>query len=54
LKPVLARMTAEVTLHVVEGADHSLNRGRRAQNYDDVLDVVSGWMTVTAERSRRD
>jgi predicted alpha/beta-hydrolase family hydrolase len=54
LKPVLARMTADVTLHVVERGDHSLSRGKGAQNYDDVLDVVSGWMTATADRFRAD
>jgi len=48
LKPVLARMAGDVTLHVVERADHSLTRGKGPQNYDDVLDVVSGWMKTTA------
>ena len=48
LKPVVARMAADVTLHVVERADHSLTRGRGPQNYDDVLDVISGWMYATA------
>jgi len=48
LKPVLARMAGDVTLHVVERADHSLTRGKGPQNYDDVLDVVSGWMQTTA------
>lgn len=51
LKPVLARMTADVTLHVVDRADHSLNvRGRSPQSHDDVLDVVSGWMKVIADQ----
>ena len=49
LRPVLARMAADVTLHVVERADHSLTRGRGPQNYDDVLDVISGWMNRTAD-----
>src|SRR5687768_1613398 len=48
LKPVLARMAGDVTLHVVERADHSLTRGKGPQNYDDVLDFVSGWMKTTA------
>jgi predicted alpha/beta-hydrolase family hydrolase len=47
LRPVLARMTAEVTLHVVPRADHSLTRGKGPQNYDDVLDVISGWMNTS-------
>ena len=49
LAPVLARMTADVTLHVVRGGDHSLGvRGKRPPGYDEVLDVVSGWMKTTA------
>jgi predicted alpha/beta-hydrolase family hydrolase len=46
LAPVIATMTAPVTLHVVPGGDHSLtvrSRGREAV-YDEVADVVSGWM----------
>ena len=50
LKPVLARMAADVTLHVVERADHSLTRGKGPQNYDDVLDVISGWMKTVRLR----
>jgi len=46
LKPVLARMTADVVLHVVPRADHSLARGRGPQNYDDVLDVIGSWMST--------
>jgi predicted alpha/beta-hydrolase family hydrolase len=54
LKPVLARMTADVTLHVVHRADHSLNvRGRKPQIYDDVLDVVGSWMKTTAVHRRQ-
>jgi uncharacterized protein len=53
LKPVLARMTADVTLHVVHRADHSLNvRGRQPQGYDDVLEVIAGWMKTAASRHR--
>ena len=52
LKPVLARMTADVVLHVVHRADHSLARGRGPQNYDDVLDVISGWMSTKVVRPR--
>ena len=49
LAPVLARMAAAVTLHVVRGGDHSLGvRGQRPPRYDDVLDVISGWMRSTA------
>ena len=49
LAPVLARMAADVTLHVVRGGDHSLGvRGQRPPRYDDVLDVISGWMKTIA------
>jgi predicted alpha/beta-hydrolase family hydrolase len=55
LKPVLARMAADVTLHVVRGGDHSLNVGRqRAQAHDAVLDVISSWMkTMAATAAQR-
>ena len=53
LKPVLARMTADVTLHVVRRADHSLSvRGRSPQSHDEVLDVIGAWMSTTAARAR--
>jgi uncharacterized protein len=49
LAPVLARMTADVTLHVVRGGDHSLAvRGTRPPGYDEVLDAISGWMKTIA------
>ena len=47
LQPVLARMTNDVTLHVVRGGDHSLSVGRqRPQSYDAVLDAIGGWMEI--------
>ena len=46
LKPVLKTMKADVTLHVVEGGDHSLTvRGRKGAGVQDaVLDVVAAWI----------
>ena len=45
LTPVVARMTAPVTVHVVEGGDHSFTVGRtpRETVLDRVADVVAGW-----------
>ena len=57
LAPVTATMKADVTLHVVEGGDHSLNvtrPGRKApaaeDRYAQVLDVVAGWMESVSGR----
>jgi predicted alpha/beta-hydrolase family hydrolase len=46
LKPVIETMRAPVTLHVVEGGDHSLGvRGRTPdQTRAPVLDVIAKWM----------
>jgi predicted alpha/beta-hydrolase family hydrolase len=46
LKPILSTLKAEVTLHVVEGGDHSLTvRGKKGAGvHDAVLDVVAAWM----------
>jgi predicted alpha/beta-hydrolase family hydrolase len=46
LRPVIETMTAQVTLHVVAGGDHSLGvRSRKKDEaYGEVLDVVVGWM----------
>jgi predicted alpha/beta-hydrolase family hydrolase len=49
LQPVLKTMSAAVTLHVVEGGDHSLAVRQRAgggrQPIDDaVVDVIAGWI----------
>jgi predicted alpha/beta-hydrolase family hydrolase len=45
LKPVIATMRAPVTLHVVDGGDHSfaVSRTPREQVLDGVADVVIGW-----------
>ena len=45
LTPVVARMTAPVTVHVVEGGDHSFAVGRtpRETVLDQVADVVAAW-----------
>lgn len=42
----VALMRAPVTLHIVEGGDHSLTvRGRRPADDDGVIfDVIAGWM----------
>jgi predicted alpha/beta-hydrolase family hydrolase len=46
LEPVIATMTAQVTLHVVRGGDHSLTvRGRKKDDaFADVLDVTAAWI----------
>jgi len=46
LRPVIATMKAEVTLHVVAGGDHSLAvRGRKKDEaFADVLDTTAGWL----------
>jgi predicted alpha/beta-hydrolase family hydrolase len=46
LRPVLKTMTSAVTLHVVDGGDHSLTvRGPRGKRVlDDVGHVVSAWV----------
>jgi hypothetical protein len=43
-------MKADVTLHVVAGADHSLAvRGKKKDDaFRDVLDVVAGWCSGRA------
>lgn len=53
LRPVLESMTAAVTLHVVDGGDHSLNvRGRpRDDVYSEVLDVTARWVIARARHS---
>ena len=45
LKPVIATMRANVTLHVVAGGDHSLAvRGKKKDEaFQEVLDVVARW-----------
>lgn len=49
LQPVLKTMTAPVTLHVVQGGDHSLTvRGARGKGVlDGVADVVGAWVRET-------
>ena len=51
LRPVLRTLSAPVTLHVVEGGDHSLTtRGRRPAGggtYATVLDTVAAWIQRT-------
>lgn len=45
LRPVLATMHAQVTLHVVEGGDHSFAvRGRKKEEiYDGLVEAVAAW-----------
>jgi uncharacterized protein len=47
LKPVIATMSAKVTLHVVPGGDHSLAvRGKKKDEaFNDALDVVAHFFT---------
>ena len=48
LRPVVKTMTAQVTLHVVAGGDHSLSvRGRR-DVLPQVCDVVADWIVNSA------
>jgi len=49
LRPVVETMRAGVTLHVVEGGDHSLAVARSSgtaqkQVYEHVLDTIAAWM----------
>ena len=46
LRPVVATMKADTTLHVVPGGDHSLTvRGRKKDEiFEGVLDVVASWI----------
>jgi predicted alpha/beta-hydrolase family hydrolase len=50
LQPFLDAMNADVTLHVVAGADHSLAvRGRKgADAQEAVLEVIARWITTIA------
>jgi predicted alpha/beta-hydrolase family hydrolase len=54
LRPVIETMRAAVTLHVVEGGDHSLAaRGRRKDDaLDDVADVIANWIVSPAGAKR--
>ena len=55
LKPVIATMTAKVTLHVVAGGDHSLTvRGKKKDEaFQDVLDVVASFTSSRTSAERR-
>jgi predicted alpha/beta-hydrolase family hydrolase len=55
LKPVIATMTAKVTLYVVAGGDHSLAvRGKRKDEaFQDVLDVVASFTSSRISPARR-
>jgi predicted alpha/beta-hydrolase family hydrolase len=48
LEPILAGVTAPVTLHVVEKGDHSLVPSRRAdviaRTYSEIQDVIADWI----------
>jgi uncharacterized protein len=50
LSPVVARMTAAVTLHVVEGGDHSfaVSRTPAPTVLDGVADVIARWVADLA------
>jgi predicted alpha/beta-hydrolase family hydrolase len=53
LQPVLDRLTADVTLHVVENGDHSLAPPRRGpvtvdQIYAELQDLIAGWIRKSA------
>ena len=46
LRPVIATMTANVTLHEVHGGDHSLTvRGKQKDDaFRNVLDAAASWL----------
>jgi uncharacterized protein len=46
LRPVVKTMSAQVTLHVIAGGDHSfVVRGRRREDVnDEVVKTITGWM----------
>jgi predicted alpha/beta-hydrolase family hydrolase len=55
LKPVIATMTTKVSLHVVDGGDHSLAvRGKKKDEvFQAVLDVVATWITSSRTSAAR-
>jgi hypothetical protein len=55
LRPVVARLGARATLHIVKAADHSFDvqvrSGRtRSEVLDEIADTVASWITVRAAR----
>lgn len=50
LRPVIATMNANTTLHVVPGGDHSLAvRGtRKDEVFEGVLDAVASWISISS------
>ncbi len=44
LRPVIARMAASVTLHVIAGGDHSLKVPKSLATQKDFMDVVAEWV----------
>jgi predicted alpha/beta-hydrolase family hydrolase len=50
LRPVLAPIASQVTLHVVEKGDHALTASRRADvlasTYGELQDVIARWITA--------
>lgn len=54
LRPILRALTTPVTLHVVEGGDHSLAPSRKAaaSTYEQLQRFIAEWMRDADERSR--
>jgi len=55
IRPVLRRLGARATLHVVQGADHSFHVLKRSGRTDakvlhELADAIVGWMTPLLER----
>jgi predicted alpha/beta-hydrolase family hydrolase len=55
LRPVLRRLGARATLHVVDGADHSFHVLKRSGRTDakvlhELADAITGWMTPLLAR----
>ncbi len=54
LRPLVAKLSKQATLHTVEGGDHSFNvlksSGRsQAEVMRDILDTMAAWMTAAAK-----
>jgi predicted alpha/beta-hydrolase family hydrolase len=55
LRPVVTRLGARATLHVIDAADHGFHvqvrSGRtRGEVFDEIGDVVAKWITIHAGR----
>jgi len=56
LKPVVKKLGARATLHLVDGADHSLHVPKRSGRTDrevmaDILDAFAAWAAPLIQKS---